>query len=257
MKKKSLGLNGLRILNTRPAGQNQTLSQEIMTAGGIPVALPALVIEPTEETWLQQLPDLTRIQQCVFISANAVKFFFTTLKKHGVAWPHSIKTIAIGPATAHALADWSIQVDTIPEVADSEHLLKLAELQHIEGQTLVLIKGIGGKMTIANTLLERGANSMALSVYRRVLPTCDAQEIGALWKHNLVDIILFTSQQAMQNIFALFGQEAHSWLCNKPCIVISERLAEIARTIGMKTILVSRYENLLNTLELYIKNAPR
>lgn len=257
MKIKPFVLNGLRILNTRPAGQNQTLSQEIIAAGGIPITLPALVIEPTEETWVKQLPDLSHVDGCIFISANAVNYFFINLKKYGLTWPNTIKTIAIGRATAHALTNWSIRVDGIPKVADSDHLIQLADLQQIKGQTFLLIKGIGGKKDIAHTLLKRGATSVPFSVYRRVIPTPQEQEINALWKQNLVDILLFTSQEAMQNIFALFGPKAHAWLCSKPCLVISERLAVCAQTMGIKTVLVSPYEGLVSTLELYIKNTPR
>lgn len=257
MKKSVVGLNGLRILNTRPTGQQQSLSQTIIAAGGIAIELPALNIEPTDEHWLQQLPRLTEVHQSIFISANAVNFFFSTLKKNGIAWPNTIKTLAIGHATARALTAQSIAVNQVPDVADSEHLLALAPLQHVKGQTILLIKGIDGREDIARTLHERGAQCLALSVYRRVLPTIDTQKTADIWKENLVDIILFTSQQAMQNIFTLFGPEAYQWLCHKPCIVISQRLADIAKTLGVKTIWVSPYEDLLNTLELYIKNTAR
>lgn len=256
--KQNLGrLCGLRILNTRPLGQQHSLSQAIQTSGGVSVELPALNIEPSDENWLEQLPALTDVDQCIFISTNAVHYFFNTLKKNNLEWNHSIQTIAIGQATALALQSHSIAVNQIPQVADSEHLLALPSLLQVKDQTILLIKGMDGKFDIAQTLYQRKAHCIPLSVYQRVLPTIDHQKIQSIWKENLIDIILLTSQEAMQNIFTLFGPEAHPWLCYKPCMVISKRLANIAQNMGFKTILVSPYENLLDAFELYIKNAAR
>ena len=109
-------------------------------------------------------------------------------------------------------------------------------------------------MDITKTLLARGANLISVNVYRSILPNTEQKFIHSLWHDDQVDIILFTSQQAMHNIFTLFGEAARVWLCSKPCLVISERLAEAAFTLGMRTIIVSRYDTILNTLEQYNKD---
>lgn len=249
-----MSLNGLRVLNTRPLGQAEGLSQAILNAGGISILLPTLAIEATPNTWLNQLPDLTSIQHAIFISTNAVNYFYKELKQQSISWPATIHTTAIGKASAAALAKWNIRIDPLPLIADSENLLQLDLLQQVKNQTILLVKGEDGRMDITNTLLTRGGHLISLAVYRRVLPSIDPQHLQSLWHHDAVDIILFTSQQSMLNIFTLFGEDARAWLCSKTCIVISERLEKAALNLGMRRVIVSRYDTILNTLEHYNKD---
>ncbi len=234
------------MLNTRPLPQGEHLNQAINTAGGIAIACPALTIVPTDETWLSALPDLQQVTQAIFISANAVDYCFIPLAQR--AWPTTIQVIAIGRATAEALTNHGIQVNLIPAHADSEHLLKLKELQEVNSKMILLFKGEGGRPLIAETLLARGAKLFIFDVYKRLMPKPNSGQLYSLWHNKAVDIILFTSQQAMHNIFALFGEDAHAWLCSVPCLVISERLAKEAALLGMQTIIISTPETILTTL---------
>ncbi len=80
------------------------------------------------------------------------------------------------------------------------------------------------------------------------MPKLNSGQLYSLWHNKAVDIILFTSQQAMHNIFTLFGEDAHAWLCSVPCLVISERLKNEAALLGIQTIIVSTPETILTTL---------
>lgn len=241
-------LEGLRVLNTRPLTQGKSLSQAINAAGGIAIECPALSIEPTDKNWLSSLPDLHQVDKAIFISANAVEFCFTTLTQTQHLWPNTIQVIAVGQATAMTLKQHQIQVDFIPQIADSEHLLELEALQRIQDETILLFKGEEGRPLIADTLISRGANVFPLSVYKRVRPKANSEQLHSLWRNKAVDIILFTSQQAMNNLFLLFGEDKHAWLRSIPCIVISERLAKEAILLGMQSIVISSPETLLNKL---------
>ncbi len=241
-------LNGLRVLNTRPLEQGQALSRAINSAGGIAIDFPTILIEATHPNWLRHMPELTQINQAIFISTNAVHYFFNTLEKHNIDWPNNIQITAVGHATAEALSTRGFTSHHIPAIADSEHLLALKSLQQIQQQTILLIKGVGGRPVIAETLHTRDAYLIPLSVYRRVLPTMSEQYINSLWHDDAVDIILFTSQQTMNNLFTLFGKEASTWICSKPCLVISTRLEKEAALLGMRTIITSSYDKILDTL---------
>lgn len=246
-------LQGLRVLNTRPVKQAEDLTQAIQAAGGISIALPALSIEATPNDWLTAMPPLVSSHQAIFISANAVDYFFDLLKTASITWPTHIRVTAIGKATAAALAKQGITVHHIPIVADSEHLLTLDSLQAIENQTILLIKGCGGRPVIAEGLLARGANLIPLTVYNRVHPEEKPEFTSSVWQDDVVDIILITSQQVMQHLFTLFAEDAREWLINKPCLVISARLAEMATSLGIKTIITCPYDEIISTLICYNK----
>lgn len=244
-------LQGLRVLNTRPKGQAEGLSNNIRDVGGIAIELPTLEIQATHD-WLNALPDLKTVKQAIFISANAVEHCFRQLRKTNIYWPSTIEVIAIGQGSAKSLHQFNVPVHTMPDVADSEHLLALKTLQQSQKQSILLLKGEGGRPLIEETLLEKGAKLLVLNVYRRVLPKINRQFVKTIWRDDLVDIILLTSEQSMHHLFKLFEEEAHHWLRNKPCLVISERLAQSASLLGIKNIILSHPDGLMNALFDYI-----
>lgn len=246
MKPDSSPLSGVRVLNTRPASSNQTLSQEIHALGGLSIELPALCIVP--KTQRLENPSERAINLAIFISPNAVDCYFKQFNEQHLTWPDSIEVIALGRATANCLARWNIRTDHMPETADSEHLLQLSVLKNPRNQTILLIKGEGGRPEIAVTLKNRGANLIALALYQRQCPEYAPSDLNALWHNDAVDIILFTSQQAIHNVFSLFGTDAHPWICKKPCLVISERLRQAAKRFGINRVVMSRYDEILNSL---------
>lgn len=228
---------GRRVLNTRPAEQSLSLSKLIETAGGQSINIPTLAIKPTaSKSWLQNLPILSKIQQTIFTSRYAANYFFDGLEQSNLSWPTSINVISIGQGTAETLCQRGIQVNETPSNADSEHLLALPSLSQISHQTLLLVKGEGGRTLIPTVLIERGALLSIANVYCRTLPQNNQKKLSHLWQIDGIDMIVFTSQEAMNNLFTLLDKQAHAWLRNKPCVVISNRLSEAAAALGMKTI---------------------
>jgi uroporphyrinogen-III synthase len=241
-------LKGLRILNTRPKEQAQALSKKIKEAGGIPIEFPTIEIQASNNTWTDSLSNLNTISQAIFVSPNAVRYFFNELKKRKITWPDYIHVIAIGKGTASALEQFNIAAHDTPDLPDSEHLLNLKSLQQIRNQSLLLVKGEGGRKVIEEYLLLKGAKIIILQVYKRVAPSISTELINTLWREDKVDIILLTSEQSIHNLFNMFNKEGQTWLQNKPCLVISERLAQSAAALGFKNIMISHPERMIGTL---------
>ena len=244
-------LNGLRVLNTRPKNQGQILSKQITEAGGVAIDCPTIEIKACSECWINKLPPLDKVDQAIFISANAVEYCFLQLKAQPIDWPKSIHVIAIGDGTTKALKKYRIIVHDVPKSPDSEHLLTLPCLQKIDNQTLLLFKGEGGRSLIEERLVQKNANLFILPVYQRVAPTICQQFIKSIWQDDAADIILVTSEQSIHNLFKLFSTEAHSWLQNKTYLVISDRLAQVASLFGIKKIKISHPSRIINTLFHY------
>lgn len=238
-------LSGLCVLNTRTAEQGLILNQAIEAAGGQSIHLPALRIEKID-SWLQSLPALNDVSVAIFISSNAAHYFFRQINIRD--WPTHIYVIAMGKGTASALGALGIHVNEIPSDADSEHLVELSILKNTHLGTTLIIKGEGGRTLIEETLIKRKINYINLAVYKRLLPSYSPQKIKAIWQENHIDIILFLSFEAMQNTFTLFGEEGYHWLCNKACVVISQRLANLAKQLGINNIIICSYDRLLTTL---------
>lgn len=247
----SLSLHGLCVLNTRPRESSAPLTTAIQQAGGAVIELPALCIEPTHD-WFDALPSLATIDQALFISPNAVHYFCQGLKDRAITWPPQLHATAIGSATARALYEYGLPVNELPPIANSEHVLALKTLLDVTNQTILLVKGIGGIPLIEEGLTRRGARVLPLAVYRRTLPRYKKKLIHSLWHDPAVDIILFTSEQAIHNIMTLFkGPLARQWLCGTPCLVISDRLATVADTCGITTCLISPLDTIMDALYTY------
>lgn len=243
-------LNGLRILNTRPKEQAAALSCLLKQHGARVTELPMLTIQPIRKNWLKELPSLTHFEQAIFISPNAVSYFFSKISQ--TTWPLTLKTIAIGLGTAEALTKHHIAVDAIPTEFNSQGLLTLPALQHVSHQSILLIKGVGGLTLIPDTLRERGASVTELSIYHRGVPKINLKRIDDLWQRDAIDMIVITSQEALNNLLISFGIEKRAWLCSKPFLVLSPRLAKAAADCGIKTVITGHYDSLLSTLEAYI-----
>lgn len=220
----------------------------IRTAGCVPIALPTLAIQALSTDWLTMLPPLHTIQKAIFVSANAVHYFFTGLQIKQLVWPSTIQTFAIGSGTANALAQHAVQNIQSPDVADSEHVLALPALQSIQQESILLISGEKGRPLLESSLRQRAAMVHHVSVYKRTVPKKNLPFTHALWQDNAVDIILMLSHEAIDNLFILFEEGARTWLQSKPWIVISPRLVEIAHSYHVTTVIHSEYADIITTL---------
>jgi uroporphyrinogen-III synthase len=110
--------------------------------------------------------DLDQYDHIVFISQNAVEFGLPLLESYWPQWPVSLAWYAVGPATALKLKLAGI-VSLVPEPASSEGLLRLPELVGSIGAVLI-VRGVGGRELLKETLIDRGATVTYLEVYRRL-----------------------------------------------------------------------------------------
>lgn len=238
-------LNGLHILNTRPLSQGEKLAKAITEAGGVSISLPLIQIEATEKDWLETMPALHAVQLAIFVSVAAVEWSFRALKK---SWPKDIQVFALGKGTAEALYASGVSSVHIASQSDSQHLLALPALHHVQQKTVLLFKGVGGLSDLQDTLMERKATLFILEVYKRIKIQPDPSIIQAIWQNNQVDIILITSEEILNHLFTLFPEH---WLCEQTCLLVSERLISKARQKGIKHILKSAPETILETLITY------
>lgn len=241
-------LTGLRVLNTRPKEQAQVLSTQIRAAGGIAIEFPTIEIQEQEPQDIDMLSMLIQAQHAIFVSANAVHSCCMQLKRHGIEWPRQINVVALGEGTAMQLKKQHITVHNSPQFPDSEHVLALPCFQHIQQQTILIVKGEGGRTLLEQSLQQKGAIVHPISLYRRICPNYDPLVSNSLWQNDAVDIILLTSEQSLHHLLRLFDKAAHEWLKSKRFLVISARLAEIATTYGIKNIIMSHPNRIINTL---------
>lgn len=161
-------LRGLVLVVTRPRDQAAQSAFVLREAGADVIEFPVLDISPIEASISSQ--ELAGAFAIIFVSTNAVAHGLPVLLRAGGIAPGT-EIFAIGLATAAALDDAGLSNVVSPQQSiDSEGLLALSQLQSVEGRHIILVRGqseLGGRRTLEQALLARGARVTVLECYRR------------------------------------------------------------------------------------------
>lgn len=232
-------LAGCTVLVTRPARQAAALAQAIQAVGGDAFVFPALAIEavPIEEL-AAPLAFLAEADCVIFISPSAAQFGMAAVHAGG-RLPPAAEVLAVGPGTARALqAEGVIDVIT-PAGQDSEALLALPQLREVAGRRIVIVRGVGGRALLADSLAERGAQVHFMECYRRVLPQADASPLLQRWRAGGIDAVTVTSAEALDNLAVLLGEAGRPLLLHTPLFAPHEKIAHAARRFGVAHVIAT------------------
>jgi uroporphyrinogen-III synthase len=234
-------LNGAHILVTRPEHQAESLSRLIEEQGGIAVRFPTLAIAPRDNVGeIKNIFDnLDRYQWVIFTSINAVNY---ALKANNgkIGWIKSVRFAAVGQSTALAMKIAGLTVDLVPENEyNSEALLATPQLQQVEKQNCLIVRGEGGREHLAITLRSRGAEVGYLEVYKRIIPNIDNSLVVKLLAQQRLDAITVTSAEALQNLIIMLGERNKKLLSLIPLVVVSDRIRQIAADMGFNRVTVT------------------
>ncbi|MBL3589640.1 MAG: uroporphyrinogen-III synthase [gamma proteobacterium endosymbiont of Lamellibrachia anaximandri] len=234
----SCDLRGIGVLVTRPERQAGGLCERIEASGGMALPFPAIRIDPTEDAAAAQLLlSMVAGDTLIFVSPNAVTFGLQLLD--GERLPDGIRLAAVGKGTARVLMQAGYPPDVVPPTRfDSEGLLATPELQQIVGRRIVIVRGVGGRALLGETLKQRGAEVSYAEVYRRQRPVVDVAPMLAGWPRR-VQVVTATSNDILTNLAALLGDAGRQRLCLTPLLVISPRMVEEAQRMGFEQIVLA------------------
>ncbi|MEZ0209538.1 MAG: uroporphyrinogen-III synthase [Methylophilus sp.] len=221
-------LAGVHIAVTRPPEQATKLNAAIAQAGGSVISFPLLDIAslPDLSAFYAAISPLNQFDWAIFISSNAVQYGMPLLQQNPL--PASLKFAAIGPTTASALQGFGVTEVLKPsDRFDSESLLALPQLQQMQGQRVLIVRGVGGREVLADTLKQRGAQVVFGECYRRVNPQENADVLAQAYAKHQLQAIIITSSEALRFLLDLAGQS--EWLKTIPLFVNHDRIAEQAQ----------------------------
>lgn len=219
----------MKVLLTRPEGRNQSMI-DALSERHIPfVVTPLLEVVATDSIDCPAAIDaFNQADIIIFISTNAVEYAAKALN-------HRLPTAqyyAVGKATYLALAALGIEAIEAPEACQqTEGLLTLSSLHHLDGQNITIVRGVGGRETLAQQLTARGANVSYWQVYQRACPVLD-KAIAVSWQRQHIDTIVVTSGEVLSNLVTFVPKELFAWLHSCHIIVPSPRVYEQALQAG-------------------------
>ena len=232
-------LQGRRVWITRPKSQSFSLSQLVEAAGGEGLSIPVIEISKKQITEEEKrlLEGLVEGDIIIFISPNAARFIGQVLQDPASRF-RQVTVLAVGSGTRNALAQEGFADVISPECGSgSEALLELGLLQEasVQGRKIVILRGVGGRELLQDTLLRRGADVGIVELYYRGKPQLDAAEASILWHQSPPDVIVITSGDGLKNLIEITPERYRQTLFNTPLVVISERVQALALASGFNT----------------------
>jgi len=185
-----------------------------------------------------ELPLITVAGQTLPVSAFAstpqrLIFVSPAAAEHGVpqlppSW-RDLPRLAVGAATADALADAGWPNTPCPDLENSEGLLALPTLATVRDEQIAIVRGDGGRELLASTLRERGAVVRYLEVYRKCALTPDQIAQLQTITANPV-IVVLSSVEALSRLCAIIPTDRLRALT---LVVTSARIAEQATRLHL------------------------
>ncbi|MEN7343289.1 MAG: uroporphyrinogen-III synthase [Pseudomonadota bacterium] len=222
----NLGNKG--VLITRAIAQAEPYAKAVSEAGGLPVLLPGIQIEPQTPVYPGDEADWI-----IFISPNAVRYGLPAVQ-HLI--DNGSQVAAIGPSTARELSQLDIaQPLRARDGFDSEALLKLNVFQRIAGKRVVIVRGVGGRALLPETLRKRGAEVALAETYRRDRPTLNREQVQYLedrWAKGAISVVTCLSVATLDNVLTTLTTRGQRMLMVTPLLSPSERVLERAATLG-------------------------
>lgn len=226
----------MHIISLQQSGLNQRLSARCLSAGLAYLSLSPFVISPLAWNQPERLDLLQRAHWWIFLSPNAVHHFASQWPG---AWPADKRVIAIGQGTHVALQHCTNIPVLVPNLASSEGILALDALQHIDLQSIVLIKGRDGRLTLMEQLTLRGAQVQDLCCYERLTQHMDIAPLIKIWQNRQRSMILATSSEALTLTTQQLPLAQASWFRQQPLLLTSQRLYQQAQALGFNRIHVA------------------
>ena len=243
-------LTGIGIAITRPIDQAKKLSALIAEAGGTPILFPLIEITPLADysQFEAVISDIKDYDWAIFISSNAVQNGMPRLVKTGITKEGtfgSLKFAAIGPVTAAELQSFGVK-DVLTPLShvqdgdeskvrfDSESLLALPEMTNVFSKKILIVRGVGGRDILAETLKARGAQVTFAECYRRINPQTNCDLLARLWADKKLHGIVVTSSEAIRHLLDLAVDS--EWLRNLTLFVNHARIAELPLQLGLKVV---------------------
>ncbi|WP_133405495.1 uroporphyrinogen-III synthase [Parashewanella tropica] len=224
----------MKVLLTRPKGKNLTLASKLNDLGIESLCQPLLSISAVTPS-ADKLAVVESSQKVIFISVNAVNCAPEELFQ---ALSHSTQVFAIGSATKEQLKCKGIEAKCPPKLEQhSEGLLSLSQFQDLSGQTVVIVRGQGGRELLAEQIQQRGGEVHYIEAYQRLLPELDAASCITEWKLQNVDTVIITSGEILTNLLTLMEKTDSDWLKQCQLIVVSERIEAMAKSNGFAKVM--------------------
>ena len=250
-----------RLLITRFSPHADRLSVLLQSMGIFSIAQPLLKVEKTDEFDLADAVLNKGYDHIVAVSMHAVDYTDKALFK---IWPIS-NYIAVGRATQRELERAVKQsVDSPQKQFNSEGLLDLEQLQNISQKHILILRGMGGREFLADSLRARGAIVDYYQPYQRVAVDNVGTNLIKNCLQKQVNGVIITSIGLLNQLVCITEDVDMDWLKSLTIYTASKRITEYAKVLGWYKVItlagisdesiISYFKAIVNSQSSYIIN---
>ena len=231
----NITLNRIRALITRPQAQGRQLAELIHQQGGQTLQMPMLEITALPENQIirDKVLALDQYDKVIVISKHAAYFGLELIENYWPQRPLYQQWFAIGETTRHTLAEFDVAATCSSDGSNSESLLALEDFQDISGQSILLIKGKGGRDLLEKTLHQLEARVDTLEVYQRLCPVYPPDEVRQQLVDHGINVILAGSGETVKNLCQYLPGPM---LEHCRLVIPGERVAQLAKKLGFRQV---------------------
>ncbi len=245
-------LLGRTILNTRPLERALPLAKAIEAEGGQCLNLPSFSVVAIPVVFL---PEYLNADIWFFMSQYAVKYALPWLLEQKKIEKKMPKIAAVGRKTAMILEQSGIPVTGVPDDFSSEGLLNLPEFyiqnKKIKNNQVIVFRGKSGRKFLDQQLIDLGVSVTECLLYERIIPVW-TQEEYAIVQNNLkqkkIDLALGMSIESLIYFFSRVELTDKESFFNIPWLVMSQRVAEQAKKMGIKIVYIVNNGDIFESL---------
>lgn len=224
-------MRGWRVLVPRPAGGE--LSRLLGGRGAIPVEIPLIAIRPPSDDGALDAAAraIDGYDWIVVTSVNGVRAVFDRLLTLGIAPPERPRWVAVGPATAAAVAAEGMRVARVPESGTGAAIA--GELGDLDGQRVLLPRARIASEDIPEALGARGARVDAVAAYDTVIGPESSREPLARALDAGLHAAIFTSGSTVAGFVRLAG-DPRARLAEAVTVCIGPTTARVLEEAGVR-----------------------
>jgi uroporphyrinogen-III synthase len=219
-----------RVAVTREEPDAGPLTQALTAEGLRAEPCPVLVEGPPEdaEPLRRAVAELASYDWLICASARAARSLGETQALP--AWPPSLRTAAVGSATAAALAELGATVSVVGDSSGAEGLWRaMASLDAWPGRRVLVLTTPGGRTTLLDALRAAGAETDVVEAYR--MTPRPADQIRRDWARAAADAVVLASPRTAATLAGAVGIDALRRL--EAIVAIGDTTARAVTGLGL------------------------
>jgi hydroxymethylbilane synthase len=242
------------VVLTRTREENNMIAEKLAAMDIRSISCPSIAISKnlSGDDAKKYMANLSFIDWILFTSSNGVNYFMQVLDELHVPLPQKILIGVVGDKTELAAKKYGLPITCKPKIFTAEHLAN--DLPDIKGKKILLPRSSIGDKTFNTILEKRGANVIAMPIYKTTLKKIMPTKVRSHIKTNQIRCLTFASPSAVEGFIEMTGKQLGEKVLTLPVLSIGPITTKAVKKYGFKYITTAKVHTTDGMLRKLEKN---